>query len=405
MSTSEFENEWDDQCVDSSLLLRQELGLPEDFTDEDIAFAQEMETLFAPEKEELPPYFVQTLLEVENPRFQPVEHGLEHKTRARVFRRLKLRRRLFRSKNVPFFSLGQHVIKPQRSVLALLVACLLFAVFTIVATGPSFASGLNVLLSGQHGGVLLVNGYPKLSPTKTKISYAGNGASNPSPKKITLLDAQHQLEFPIYRPISLPDNYALSSMYLYKGIDQSWADGPAIDLEYTYERQGSAAHGIGKISVCEFKPQGQVLQVVQFGAAHSVQIGRDGQAQAIYVDGQWVRINKFSSHDWVYGGRSEIIYEHNGVIFWIVGDQRDGIGQNALLSIANSLQPFDMSAAVHLFGRINSVAVSSDNANWPFADDLVSASAPGKSSSLEIISASFPSLTVHVSANTTPKRR
>jgi len=402
MSTSEFENEWDDQCVDSSLMLRQELGLPEDFTDEDIAFAQEMETLFAPEKEELPPYFVQTLLEVENPRFQPVEHGLEYKTRAHVFRRLKLRRRLFRSMSIPFFSLAQYAVRPQRSVLALLVACLLFVVFTVVATGPSFASGLNVLLSGQHGGVLLVNGYPKLSPTRAKNSFGGNVVSNPSPKKITLLEAQQQLEFPIYRPISLPDHYTLSSMYLYKAIDQSWADGPAIELEYAYERQGSTSHGVGKISVCEFKPQGQVLQVVQLGAAHSLQIGRDGQAQAIYVDGQWVHINKFS-HDWVYGGRSEIIYEHNGVIFWIAGDQRDGIGQKALLDIANSLQPFNM-RAVHMFGRINSVVVSSDNANWPFADDIVYTDAPGESASLEIISAGFPSLTVHVSPNTTPTR-
>jgi hypothetical protein len=392
MSTSEFENEWNDQCVDSSLLLRQELGLPEDFTDEDIAFAQEMETLFAPEQEELPPYFVQTLLEAENPRFQPVEHGLEQKTQVRVFRRLKLRRRLFRSKNIPFFSLTHYTIKPQRPVLALLVACVLFVVVTMAAAGPSFASGLNVLLSGHHGGVLQVNGYPNLSPTKAKNSYVADIA--PAPKKITLLEAQQQLEFPIYRPLVLPDRYMLSSMYLYQGIDQSWADGPAIDLEYTYERQGGASHGIGKISVCEFKPQGQVLQVVQFGAAHALQIGRDGHAQAIYVDGQWVRINRYS-HDWIYGGRSEIIYEHNGVIFWIVGDQRDGIGQKELLDIANSIQPFNM-RAVRMSGRVNNVEVASDNANWPFANDIVYTDA-SDGSSLEIISAGVPSLTVHVS--------
>lgn len=398
MSTSEFENEWDDQHVDSSLLLRQELGLPEDFTAEDIAFAQEMETLFAPEQEEMPPYFVQTLLEAENPRFQPVEHGLEHKTQARVFRRLKLRRRLFRSKSVPFFSLAQNAVKPQRSVLALLVACVLFLVVTMVATGPSFASGLNVLLSGHHSGVLQVDGYPNLSPTKSKNSNNGTIASTPSPKKVTLLEAQQQLEFPIHRPLVLPDRYTLNSIYLYQGIDQSWADGPAIELEYTYERQGGDSHGTGKISVSEFKPQGQVLQVVQLGAAHALQIGRDGNAQAIYVDGQWIRINKFS-HDWVYGGRSEIIYEHNGIIYWIVGDQRDGIGQKALLDIANSLQPFNM-RAIHMFGRIDNVVVTSDNSNWPFADDIVYTDT-SNGSSLEIISAGVPSLTVHVTPSST----
>ncbi len=401
MSTSEFENEWDDSRVDSSLLLRQELGLPEDFTADDIAFAQEMEKLFAPEKEELPPYFVQTLMEAENPRFQPVEHGLEYKTRARVFRRLKLRRRLFGSKNVPFFSLAQYATKPQRSVLALLVACVLFVVVTMVATGPSFASGLNVLLSGQKSGVLQVNNYPNLTPTQAKDVNGGNATSAPSPQKITLLEAQQKLEFPINRPRAVPDRYTLSSMYLYQGIDQSWADGPAIELEYTYERQGVTSHGTGKISVCEFKPQGQVLQVVQLGAAHALQIGKDGHAQAIYVDGQWVRINKFS-HDWIYGGRSEIIYEHNGVIFWIVGDQRDGIGQKVLLDIANSLQPYNMNA-VHMFGRIKSVVVSSDNANWPFAEDIVYANS-SNGSSLEIISAGVPSLTVQVSPTSTPAR-
>ncbi len=402
MSTSEFDNERDDQCIDSSLLLRQEFGLPEDFTAEDIAFAQELETLFAPDKEELPPYFVQTLLEAENPIFQPVIHGLEHKTHAKVFRRLKLHRRLFHEKSVPLPSLAQYVTRPQRPVLALLVACLLFIVFTVVATGPSFASGLNVLLTSRHGGVLLVNGYPSLSSTKkAKNSYTVSTASSMSPKKITLLEAQQQVEFPIYRPLVLPDRYTLSSTYLYQGVNQSWADGPAIELEYTYERQGSASHGTGKISVSEFKPQGQVLQVVQLGAAHSLQIGRDGHAQAIYVDGQWVRISRFS-HDWVYGGRSEIIYEHDGVIFWIVGDQRDGIGQQILLAITNSLQPFDM-RAIHMVGRVNDVIVPFDNLAWPFADDIVYTNEQG-GSSLEIISAGFPSLSVQVSSNKSHKR-
>ena len=401
MSTSEFENEWNDQCTDTSMLLiRQELGLPEDFTVEDVAFAQEMESLFAPEKEELPPYFVQTLMEAENPRFQPVEHGLEYKTRARVFRRLKLRRRLFRAKNTPLFSLSQHIVKPQRSVLALLVACLLFVAFTMIATGPSFASGLDLLLADGHGGVLQVNGYPRLFPTNAKSPSSGDAAYSPSPKKISLLEAQQQLDFPIYRPLSLPERFTLSSTYLYQGLDQSWADGSAIDLEYSYERQGGASHGTGKISVCEFKPQGQVLQVVQLGAAHSLQFGRDGHAQAIYVDGQWVHINKFS-HDWVYGSRSEIIYEHNGVIFWIVGDQRDGIGQNTLLQLTSSLQPFDMHA-IHMIGRVSDVVVSSDNTTWPFADDIVYTGETG-GSSLAIISAGFPSLSVHVSPNKSHK--
>ena len=394
MSMSEFENEWENQCIDASLLLKQELGLPEDFTADDMAFAQEMESLFSPSQEELPPYFVQTLLEAENPRFQPIEHGLEYKTRAHVFRRLKLRRRLFRS---TLFSTIPQYIRPQRVHVAILLACFLFVFFTMIATGPSFASGLNVLFSGRHAGVLQVPGYPLLSVKSTKKTHNEASILNVRPKRITLLDAQQQLEFAVQRPLSLPNHYVLSSMYLYQGVDQSWADGPALELEYSYMRQGSISHGTGQISVCEFRPNGQVLQVVQLGAAHTLQIGRDGQTQAIYVDGQWVRVN--NSHDWIYGGRSEIIYEHDGVIFWIVGDQRDGVGQSTLLKIANSLQPLSV-RDIHLLGNIDSVIVPLNNATWPFADDIVYTNEPN-GSSLEIVSSNMSS-GIHVLPKQTP---
>ncbi len=397
MSTSEFENEWEDQHSDSSLLLRQELGLPEDFTDEDVTFAQEMKTLFSPDKEEMPPYYVQTLLDAENSKFQPVEHGLEYKTQARVFRRLKLRRHLFRSRSVLQTSVMQRV-KPQRSIIALLAACLLFIFFTLVATGPSFASGLEVLLSGQHGGVLQVNGYPKLFHKKVQqASLADVDAATP-PKKVSLLEARQQLTFPMESPFNVPDHYTLNSMSLYQGIDQSWADGPALELDYSYMHQGAVAHGIGQISVCEFKPKGQVLQVVQSGAARP--LDRDGQ-KAIYVDGQWVHINKFS-HEWIYGGRSEIIFEHDGIIFWIVGDQRDGIEQNALLSIANSLRPFNMHA-IHMVGHVDNITVSLDDSTWPFSDDIVYTNEL-TGSSLEIVSTDITSSNISVPSNQAPPK-
>ena len=399
MSTSEFENEWESQHVDSSLLLRQELGLPEDFTNEDMAFAQEMEALFSPDLEEMPPYYVQTLLDTDNPRFQPVEHGLEYKTSARVFRRLHLRRRLFRVK--PVFSLATvwQSSRPQRSIAALLVACCLFALLTVVATGPSFAAGLEVLLAGRHSGVLQVSGYPNLS---TKKAVAADIATSSSPKRMSLLEAQQQLEFQIHRPAFMVDHYTLTSTYLYQGIDQSWADGPALELDYSYTRQGIIAHGIGQISVCEFKPKGQVLQIVQLGAARAVQLDRDGHADAIYVDGQWVRVNKFS-HDWIYGVRSEIIYEHDGIIFWIVGDQRDSIDQKILLQIANSLHPLDM-RAIHMVGNTDDVTVSFDNATWPFTDDIVYAKDPD-GSSLEIVSTDMSVTNPHAAPHQPHGRR
>src|SRR6266487_410178 len=81
-------------------------GAENDLSPEDIAFAQELGSLFSLHDEEIPPYFAQTLLEAENPRFQAVERGFEQKTYARVFRRLKLRRRLFRSPKSSLHSIG-----------------------------------------------------------------------------------------------------------------------------------------------------------------------------------------------------------------------------------------------------------------------------------------------------------
>ena len=95
MSMGEYEeqlNSWED---DLPPLSAHSQGLPSDFSEEDMAFAQELDTVFSLQDEDIPPYFVQTLLATEEPRFQPVESGFEHKTLARVFRRLKLRRHLF----------------------------------------------------------------------------------------------------------------------------------------------------------------------------------------------------------------------------------------------------------------------------------------------------------------------
>ena len=395
MSMSEFDNEGEDQHVDSSLLLRQELELPDDFTDEDVAFAQEMRTLFSPEKEEMPPHFVQTLLDTENPRFQAVEHGFEYKTQVHVFKRLKLHRRLFytESRRGPF--VGQP-LRSQRSIGALLVASLLFVFFTLVATGPSFASGLEVLLSGHHSGVLQVNGYPNLTHRKVQNQLSTNAAS--MPKKISLLEAQQLLEFPLQSPDFVPDHYALSATYLYQGIDQSWADGPALELDYSYMHQGVVSHGIGQISICEFTPRGQVLQVVQSGAASTLQ---NNGHKAIYVDGQWVHINKFS-HEWIYGGRSEIIYEHDGVVFWIVGDQRDGIDQNTLLAIANSLQSYNM-RAIHIVGSVDDITVAQDNSGWPFSDDIVYTNEPD-GSSLQIVNADISTTTIPAPSSHAPQK-
>ncbi len=72
MSMSEFDEKMkrEDACA-SPISISGHI-VPDDFSDEDISFAQELSSLFDVEQENLPPYFVQTLLDAENPRYQPV---------------------------------------------------------------------------------------------------------------------------------------------------------------------------------------------------------------------------------------------------------------------------------------------------------------------------------------------
>lgn len=354
MSTSEFDGLEDEK--EPSPLSLQDRDLPDDFSNEDVAFAQELGSLFTLHDEEIPPYFAQTLLEPENPRFQPVEQGFEQKTYARVFRRLKLRRRLFRSS------------KPlRRSALAVVAACMLFMLATMVATGNSFAEGMAILLAGSHSGVLQVSSYPQ---SLASSSHATQKAPDAQKKQISLLDVEQQLVFSMYWPQSLPDNYALSGVSLFNDPDQLWAEGPIVQLSYEYMLPGVKPHGNGRIAIREFKPTGRVLQVVQPGAAHQIEINSNGQGQvAIYVDGQWGQTTKVSQA-WVFGTRSELIYERDGIVFWIVGDQRDSINNAVLQNIASSMRPFNMSRALHMGAGLNAL-VAYDDSRWLFTGDVV----------------------------------
>ena len=67
---------------------------------------------------------------------------------------------------------------------------------------------------------------------------------------------------------------------------------------------------------------------------------RVGKRQAIYIDGQWVRQRQ--AIVWEYGTGAELIYQANGVIFWITGDQRDGVGESTLVTLAQQLEPLYM---------------------------------------------------------------
>ena len=369
MSTSEFDEQASGKENDLFPLSLREKGLPCDFSEEDMAFAQELESLFSPQDEEVPPYFVQTLLEPDHPRFKVVEQGFELKTCAHVLRRLKLHRRIFRPPHTPFHFPGQ-VLPPGRPILVLLTACMLFALVTMITTGTSFANGMVFLWSGAHSGVSLVRNYPQGLSTHAVQKQNNHPSIHSQFRPVSLFSVQQKLLFPMYWPESLPDHYSQSSLLILNGPDQNWADGPVIQLNYDYSLPGVKAHGTGHIAIREFKPMGKVLQVVMDGAAHQIAIGNQGSKQkGIYVDGQWNKKAKVS-RTWVFGTRSELIYEHNGIIFWIVGNQHDGINGAALQNIAASMAYFNITHAMHIDNHLDIMSTLEDS-TWAFSGDVI----------------------------------
>src|ERR1051326_7334143 len=77
------------------------ISLPGDFSEEELDFAQELNALFPVDKEVLPPLFVQTPLEADDPRYQPAHDNLAQRTYVRVCRDLKLNRRLYHPRYSP----------------------------------------------------------------------------------------------------------------------------------------------------------------------------------------------------------------------------------------------------------------------------------------------------------------
>jgi hypothetical protein len=369
MSMSEFERRQRDAQDAFSHGSEHVTEIPDDFSEEDLAFARELHSLFSAEEEEIPPYYVQTLLDANDPRFQPAAPDLEQRTTVQVFRRLHLPHRLFRSQQRPWLSTIR-AVPLYRPLFALTAACLAFMIITILATGNSFASGLAYLFAGQHSGVLQLHEYP------TALSDGHENLFRHSlprkPRQLNLIEAQRLLHFPMYWP-TMPDDYMLSTIHLYVGRGPSWSliDGPILEMTYQYSVPGEKPKAPGEIKVWEFKPLGDIYQAVQIGSAHQVQVGPDGQAGLI-VDGQWEKINE--THRWVYNGSGELICERNGVIFWIQGDQNSGIDQKALVDIANSLTIYDVLRITRVSSHMN--VTQEDDVIWLSAPDADSPNGP-----------------------------
>lgn len=307
--------------------------VPDDFSSDERDFAAELNALFSPEAEELPPLYAQTLLD--NERHAPTERGFEQRLAYRVFQRLHLRRDLGLRPmwRLPLVAgLAERMGGLRRPLVGAMAAAMTLMLLTIVLATPSFADGLRIILG--HTGVTQLPSYPTSVQSSRR-----HGDAAPQPAS---LDPTMPLAW-------LGRN---NSDYLYKGMrleNVDWASGPMVDIQYAV---AGSTQGSGLLDIREFRinpAYEAVLQVVQTGYAFQTSVG---DSRAVYVDGTWMprasrwpmRMDgdgdpsQYLQYVWVAGQRSELILERNGVIFWIVGDQRDGMDQNALVHVAEMLQ-------------------------------------------------------------------
>lgn len=308
---------------------------PTDFTSEEIAFATELREVFAVEREDLPPLYVQTLMEREWDDLAAAEQ--QRVLIPRVFDRLGLSRepisirlpllpalpslRAFPSlPSLPTLPSWSSVVESasqlattSRTLIATAAAVVAVMVFSVLLTTPSFAQGLQILLG--HTGVQQVGSYPGGAQDDV---YAP-GPMTPGPANILWLGPQ-------------VGDYKYQATYLLK--PEPWSQGPIVDVRYAMPGK---TRGDGILDIREFLVSAKyeaVLQIVQVGAASEVQLG-NGES-AVFVNGMWKQTNSHMA--WSYGSRSELISEQSGVVCWMVADPRDGMGSIDLIDAAGHFQ-------------------------------------------------------------------
>lgn len=311
---------------------------PDDFSPDEKEFAAELRDLFPIEDEVLPPLYVQTLLD--DDLRAPLSKGYTRKLTTTVMARLGLprtlnprRRPLAPLEGLSLRSAVSSVRRAGAPVIAALSILMALVIGTVYLATPSFAEGLRLLL-GQTGAQQL-NSYPTnvTKPGKRHHDATARGAP-----------------MPVYWLGQSAVQYSYLGMSLLE--QQDWSNGPIVDIQYILSTStqsasgeqtsaaaatGAAAKGgSGLLDIREFQLSSSyvaVLQAVQDGSASITTVG--GQ-QAVYVDGMWV-VTQGGRWVWQAGTRSMLIFQRQGVIFWITADQRDGMSMYALTQIAERL--------------------------------------------------------------------
>lgn len=297
---------------------------PDDFSLEEMQFARELQGLFPIEDEALPPLYIQTLLDEEL--HAPVDRTDVRRLKRIVLSKLGLPQRpLFTRQWAPSAWAEQVSVekvtntlkrasRPVVALMGLLIVCMVGSMY--LAT-PSFAQGLRMLF-GDTGAQQVAN-YPQNITPEKKVT--GVAPSAPS--------------MPTFWP------GAATGDYIYQGMralpQTTYSHGPIIDLQYVLSERSHQQTGSGMLDIREFQiatSLSAVLQSVQEGSASYTAVNG---LPAVYVDGMWV-MSPGQRMGWQTGSRSMLIFERAGVIFWIVGDQRDGLDEAHLVQIASQMQ-------------------------------------------------------------------
>jgi hypothetical protein len=348
-----------------------ELRFPEDFSTEEMAFTTQMRDLFAIDSEELPPFFVQTLLD--ETQYPIPGKGFEQRVIEGTFSRLHLspslppqpdsgrslhaeRAPTLRSSHLTLRGRARTFQLAVRSYfsrpLVVGVSLLMLAIVVVFAT-PTFAQGLSVFFGNT--GVLQISNPP------TPSGIPGHKKTHPADPDAITFDPN----MPLFWVGSVAHSYVYDGAQLQ--APTQWSKGAIVELQYGLS---STSQGSGILDIREFQvasAYSAVLQVVEEGSATSMMLG-NGEP-AVYVDGTWVQhmFDHTPTYIWQTGTRCMLVMEQQGVVIWMVGDPRDGLTAATMAAIASKLAPVRQATLMRHYRAIevigSSLVVSVNNAS------------------------------------------
>jgi hypothetical protein len=362
-----------------------ELQFPEDFSEEEAAFARQMHELFAVDCEELPPLYAQTLLEGE--RFRIPNVSFEARVASQVFESLHLSpgtpppllkhaaashqatgavRRLVTRRPSPMRRLQNVVFSAHeyfRRPLAIAAgAFLLCMVLMVVISAPAFAQGLRILLGNT--GVVQLKTAPTISTQTSKRQPTNSNTSSSD------IDFNPSMQLFWLGPVA--------DSYVYYGTNlqppTGWSDGAIVNLQY-HMLGGNVGSGVLDIREFQVNPAySAVLQVVEDGFATGVTLS-DGDP-AVFVNGIWEQhvLDHMPTSIWQTGTRCLLIMERQGVVIWISGDPRDGMNEQMMTSLASQLVTVTSEKLTVPYDRRNGVGLAGtslvDLVNYPSGSEV-----------------------------------